>query len=164
MKTKSSTFKTFTYKDLFILTCIIIGFASFTACNAQSIVGKWNGVSTKQFLTPEGATAYGKQVLETKVGTTGSAVNEFKSDHTWVTKSTSINDSKVLTLTGTWSLTGNQLQMKLDPKQEDTRYNPKKDAITPNTTISITGNTMIWNTLYPDSKMVNKIEITFIRM
>ena len=163
MKTKSM-FTAFILKALIVITCITIGFAGFTKCDAQSIVGKWNSLAVKQFLGPKGATAYGKQVLETKVGTTGSAVNEFKSDHTWVTKSTSIDDSKVLTLTGTWSLTGNQLQMKLDPKQEDPRYNPKKDAITPNTTISITGNTMVWNTLYPDSKMVNKIEITFIRM
>ena len=163
MKTKSM-FTAFTFKALIVITCIIVGFVGFPKCDAQSIVGKWNSLAVKQFLGPKGATAYGKQVLETKVETTGSSVNEFKSDHTWVTKSTSINDSKVLTLTGTWSLTGNQLQMKLDPKQEDTRYNPKKDAITPNTTISITGNTMIWNTLYPDSKMVNKIEITFIRM
>jgi Lipocalin-like domain len=165
MKTISSTFKTFTYKDLFILTCIIIGFASFTACNAQSIVGKWNGVSTKQFLTAEGAKTYGKQFLETQMTTIGSVEYEFKSDHTYVMKSTSIHDSsKVRTFTGTWSVTGNQLQSKLDPKQEDPKDNPKKDATLPNTTMSIKGNTMVWSTLYPDSKTVNKIEVTLTRM
>ena len=141
-----------------------MGFAYCTTCDAQSIVGKWNQLTVKQFLGPEGAKTYGKQVLETKMATMGSVVVDFKSDHTYVMKSTSIYDSKIRTLTGTWSLTGNQLQMKLDTKQEDPKYNPKKDAITPNTTMSINGNTMIWITLYPDSKMVNKTEITFMRM
>lgn len=68
------------------------------------------------------------------------------------------------TFTGTWSVTGNQLQSKLDPKQEDPKDNPIKDATSTNTTMSIKGNTMVWTTHYPDNKTVNKIEVTLTRM
>lgn len=59
---------------------------------------------------------------------------------------------------------GNQLELKLDPEQEDPKYNPKKDAISPNITLSINGNTMVWSTLYPDSKITTKIELTLTRL
>jgi hypothetical protein len=140
MKTK--TLNAFILKALLIITGITFGFSNLNKCDAQSIEGKWNGVSTKQFLTAEGAKTYGKQFLETQMTTIGSVVYEFKSDHTYVMKSTSIHgSSKVRTFTGTWSVTGNQLQSKLDPKQEDPKDNPKKDATLPNTTMSIKGNT-----------------------
>jgi Lipocalin-like domain len=163
MKTK--TIKAFIIKALLIITGITFGFSSLNKCDAQSIVGKWNGVSTKQFLTAEAASTHGKPVLETQMTTIGSVVYEFKSDHTYIMKSTSINNSsKVRTFTGTWSVTGNQLQSKLDPKQEDPKDNPIKDATSTNTTMSIKGNTMVWTTLYPDNKTVNKIEVTLTRM
>ncbi len=164
MKTKLSAYAANTIKILIILFYTIVGLASFTLCDAQSIVGKWNQVSSKQFLTTEGAKTHGKPVLETQTATIGSVEFEFKSDHTYAEKSSSIHDSNVRTLTGIWSVSGNKLEMKLDPTQEDPRYNPKKDAISPNTTLSIDGNTMVWNTLYPDSKIINKIEITLTRM
>jgi len=70
----------------------------------------------------------------------------------------------MLTFIGTWSLSGNQLELKLDPEQEDPKYDPKKDAISPNITLSINGNTMVWRTLYPDSKITTKIELTLTRL
>jgi hypothetical protein len=94
----------------------------------------------------------------------GTVVFEFKSDHTYVEKTTHANDPSALTFTGKWSISGNQLVMKLDPEQEDPKYNPKKDATSPNITTLINGNTMTWNTLYPDSKITTKIELTFTRL
>ena len=164
MKNKLSVYVTITVKTLIVFSCMIVVMVSLTSFDTQSIVGKWNQVSSKQFLTPEGVKTYGKPVLETQMATIGSVVIEFKSDNTYIMKSSSINDSKVLTFTGTWSLSGNHLEMKLDPKHEDPKYNPKKDAVTPNTTISINGNSMIMNTLYPDRKIINKIELTLTRM
>ena len=79
-------------------------------------------------------------------------------------KTSHAGDSGVLTLTGTWSLTGNQLKLKLAPQQEDPKYNPKKDVVLPKTTMSINGNTMVTSTLYPDSKITTKIEITLTRL
>jgi Lipocalin-like domain len=164
MKTKLSVYAAFTFKALLILFCYIVGFGSLTKCDAQSIVGKWNQISSKQFFTSEGAKTFGKSEAETQTATIGSVVIDFKSDHTYVMKSISKYASKGNTFTGTWSLTGNQLQMKLDAKQEDPKYNPKKDATSPGTTLSINGNTMILNTLYADNKTINKIELTLKRM
>lgn len=162
MKTK--TVKTFILKALLIITGITFGFASFNKCDGQSIVGKWNQISSKQFLTAEGSKTHGKSVLETQMASIGSVVFEFKSDHTYIEKTSHAGDSKVLTFTGTWSLSGNQLELKLDPKQEDPKYNPKNDAVPPKITLSINGNTMVWSTLYPDSKITTKIELSLTRL
>jgi hypothetical protein len=162
MKTKTP--KAFALKVILILTCLIVGFPCFTNSDAQSIVGKWNQISAKQFLTAEGAKTHGKPVLETPMEAIGTVVFEFKSNHTYVEKTSHANDSKVLTFTGTWSVSGNQLELKLDPEQEDPKYNPKKDAISPNITMSINVNTMLWTTLYPDGKITSKIELTLTRM
>ena len=162
MKTK--TLIAFTLKAILILTCTIVGFSDFSKCHAQTIVGKWNQISAKQFLTTEGAKTHGKSVLETQMAAIGTVVFEFKSNHTYVEKTSHANDSKMLTFIGTWSLSGNQLELKLDPEQEDPKYDPKKDAISPNITLSINGNTMVWRTLYPDSKITTKIELTLTRL
>jgi hypothetical protein len=162
MKTK--TLKAFILKALLIITGITFGFASFNKCDAQSIVGKWNQISSKQFLTAEGSKTHGKSVLETQMASIGTVVFEFKSDHTYIEKTSHAGDSKVLTFTGTWSLSGNQLELKLDPKQEDPKYNPKNDAVPPKITLSINGNTMVWSTLYPDSKITTKIELSLTRL
>jgi Lipocalin-like domain len=162
MKTK--TIKAFTLKAILILTYTLVGFSDFSKCHAQSIVGKWNQITAKQFLTAEGAKTHGKSVLETQMAAVGTVVFEFKSNHTYVEKTSHPNDSGVLTFTGTWSVSGNQLELKLDPEQEDPKYNPKKDAISPVITMSVNGNTMIWTTLYPDGKITSKIELTLTRM
>jgi len=106
---KTKTLKTFALEVTFIITCIIVGFSGFNKCDAQSIVGKWNQISSKQFLTAEGSKKLGKSVLETQMTSIGTIVF-------------------------------------------------------PKTTISINGNTMVTSTLYPDSKITTKIEITLTRL
>jgi hypothetical protein len=161
MKTK--TLKTFALKVILILNFIIVGFSGFNKCDAQSIVGKWNQISSKQFLTAEGSKTHGKSVLETQMSSIGTVVFDFKADHTYVEKTSHAGDPKVLTFTGTWSLSGNQLELKLDSKQEDPKYNPKNDVVTSKITLSINGHTMVWSSLYPDSKITTKIEISLTR-
>jgi hypothetical protein len=112
MKTK--TLKTFALKVILILNFIIVGFSVFIKCEAQSIVGRWNQISSKQFLTAEGSKTHGKSVLETQMSSIGTVVFDFKSDHTYIEKTSHAGDSRVLTFTGTWSLSGNQLELKLD--------------------------------------------------
>ena len=162
MKTK--TLKALILKALIIITGITFGFAGMNKCDAQSIVGKWNQISSKQFLTAEASKTHGKSVLETQMASIGTVVFEFKSDHTYIEKTSHAGDSNVLTFTGTWSLSGNQLELKLDPKQEDPKYNPKNDAVPPKITLSINGNTMVWSTLYPDSKITTKVELSLSRL
>jgi hypothetical protein len=150
---KIKKLKALILKALLIIFGTTFGFAGFYKCDAQSIVGKWNQISSKQFLTAEGFRKLGKSVLETQTSSVGTVVFEFKADHSYVLKSSHTGDSGVLTLTGTWALRGNQLELKLAPKQEDPKYNPKKDAIPPKTTMLLNGNTMVTSTLYPDSKI-----------
>ena len=158
MKTTPINLRSFIIKSFLIFTCTAFMLAGFTKCDAQSITGKWNQVSTKQFLTAEGAKAHGKSVLETQMTTIGTVVFEFKSNHTYILKS-----SSTLTLTGTWSLSGDQLQMKLDAKQGDPKYNPKSTSASIST-ISVNGNTMVMGTNYPNSKITSKVEITLVRI
>ena len=156
MKIKSM-FTTFILKALLIISFITIGFASFTKCDAQSIVGKWKAISIK--------TTYDKQVSETQMATSGSLVIDFKSGHTYVLKSTSINNPKVTQYTGTWVVTGDQLEMKLDPKQEDPKNNPTKDNTgSKNSTMSIKGNTMVLSTIVHNIKVTNKQEVIYTKM
>jgi hypothetical protein len=162
MKTK--TLRTFALNGILIFTCLVAGFTGFNKCDAQSIVGKWNQISSKQFLTAEGSKTHGKSVLETQMSSIGTVVFDFKSDHTYVEKTSHAGDSRVLTLIGTWSLSGNQLELKLGSNQEDPKYNPKNDVVTPKISLSINGTTMVWSTLYPDSKITTKIELTFKRL
>jgi hypothetical protein len=164
LKSKSITFKAFTIKALLLSICFTLGFKDLTLLDGQSVAGKWNQILVKQFLTAEGAKTHGKPVLETQMATIGSVVFEFKSDNTYIEKTSKLNDSAVLKFTGKWSLSGNQLELKMDPEQEDPKYNPKKDSVSPKITISINGNSMIWTTLYPDSKTTTKIELTFTKM
>jgi hypothetical protein len=61
-------------------------------------------------------------------------------------------------------VSGNQLELKLTPEQENPKYNPKNDAVPQKSTLSINRNMMVWSTLYPESKITTKIELTFTRL
>ena len=145
-------------KVLFVFTFITIGFASFTTCTAQSIVGKWKGVSLKSFYTPEYAKMTGKKIVEEKTAKeAGESWGEYKSDHTFIMSFSAPNSSEVTTMKGTWSLMGDQLKSTLEPK-----YNPGK--ITSTATISINGNTMVTTAVSPPGGMVTKTISTCTRM
>ena len=155
MKTKSM-FTTFKLKALITITCITVGFSSFIVCNAQSIVGKWNEVSAKQFFTPEGSKQTGKSVIEKQTSATDKVELEFKSDHTYIEIAGHI---KFHTSTGKWSVSGNQLTMTGTAEQragmEGRIY-----------TFSITGNTMTRTMIIkpPYNAMVYKQEDISTRM
>ena len=70
MKIKSM-FTAFTLKAFIAITLITIGFAGFTKCDAQSIVGKWNGVSVKNYFSDDYAKIMGKPMEEKTVKEAG---------------------------------------------------------------------------------------------
>ena len=147
-----------TLKILFVLTCITIGFTSFTKCYAQSVVGKWKGVSMKSFYTPEYAKMTGKKSVEEKTAKeTGESWGEYKLDHTFTMSFSAPNSSEVTTMGGTWSQAGDQLKLTLEPK-----YNPQK--ITTTSTFSINGKIMVTTTVSPPGGMVTKTISTSTRM
>jgi len=141
MKTKS-IFTAFTFKALLIITCITVGFAGLTKCDAQSPVGKWNLVSGKEYYTPEAAKKLGKTFVEVPMASAGSSVIEFKADHTYIKTLSGKYQPKPVTTTGTWSVSGNQFEMKMDANQPDPGTNPKKGVAPSSATFTVSGNTL----------------------
>ena len=156
MKIKS-IFSAFSIKAFLLIICITIGFAAFTKCDAQSIVGKWNGVSVKNYFSAEYAKVAGKSMEEKTVKEAGNSAIEYKSDHTFIMTFSAPNDPEVTTMKGTWSLTGDQLKTTLEPK-----YNPQK--MTTTATVSINGNTMITTAVMPAPSRIIKTISTGTRM
>lgn len=156
MKIKSM-FSAFALKALFVIACIIVGFAGFTKCDAQSIVGKWNGVSVKNYFSTEYAKVAGKSMEEKTAKEAGNSAIEYKPDNTFIMSFSAPNDPEVTTMKGTWSLTGDQLKITLEPK-----FNPRN--MTTTATVSITGNTMITTAIMPATSRIIKTISTNTRM
>jgi hypothetical protein len=116
-------------------------------------VGKWNGVSVKNYFSDEYAKKVGKPMEEKTVKEAGNSAIEYKSDHTFIMTFSALNDPEVTTMKGTWSLTGDQLKTTLEPK-----YNPQK--MTTTATVSITGNTMVTTAVMPaPSRIIKTISV-----
>jgi len=144
-------------QNLISSTNLYIGFISICSLIssknsfAQSIVGKWNQVTVKQYLTDEGAKKYGKPFVTTDMSTIGTVVSEFKSDHTYVTTSGN-SEGGSRTYSGSWSLDGNVLTMT-----------DQKASASVQSTVTIKSDVLVMETLHPDSKITRKVEITFKR-
>src|SRR5438128_768621 len=97
-----SSLKDFTLKALLVI--LVVGFSSFITCGAQSIVGKWKGVSVKNFYNAEYAKQAGKTMEEKFQKDAGISDIEYKSDHTFIMNFSAVNSLEVTTMKGTWSL------------------------------------------------------------
>jgi hypothetical protein len=161
---KPKTFKAFALKAILILTSTIVGFSGFTKSDAQSIVGKWKEVSGKDFCTAKGVKATGKQFLP-QAPQMGGQILEFRSDHTFTSSELMNWVPSSVKLTGTWTLSGDQLNTKLDLHQQDPMSNPTKDAVTTVYTITINGNNMVLSLQMPSNNpIIERMEKTYIRM
>ena len=156
MKTTSMS-SVFMLKTLSIITCITLGFSGFMVCNAQSIIGKWKGVSVKNYYSAEGAKITGKSMEEKTSKEAGNSDIEYKSDHTFTMNFSAPSSSDVTTMKGTWSLTGDQLKLTLEPQ-----YNPKK--VTTTATVLVSGNTLVTTTTIAPPSRVAKTISTGTRM
>jgi len=150
-------FTAFTVKSFIVIIFIIVGFAGFSKCFAQSIVGKWNGVTVKNYFSTQYAKVTGKSMEEKTVKEAGNSSIEYKSDHTFIMTFSALNDPAVTTMKGSWTLTGDQLKSLLEPT-----YNPQK--LTTTATVSITGNTLITTAVMPPPSRISKTTSTSIRM
>ena len=150
-----STLTPFTLKTF--LAILVVGFSSFTICGAQSIVGKWQGVSVKNFYIAEYAKQAGKTMEEKFQKDAGGSDIEYKSDHTFVMNFSAVNSPEVTTMKGTWSLTGDELTSTLE-----TQYNPQKTTTT--ATVSINDNTMVTTAVIPAPSNIVKTISTSTRM
>ena len=167
MKRQSKFFTAFNLKTLFILICINVGFAGFSSCQAQAIVGKWRGVSAKYFCRTAAGAKMVKQDEESQSKEMGKHGYEFKSDHGVILMHfSSLNSTEVTTMENcTWSLSGDQLTTILDAHQSDPKYNPKKGDAPGIVTIQISGNTLLMTMVMPKSNpTVNRIEYAYKKM
>ena len=163
MKTKSSGLQAFTCKALLILTFATVGLGFTVKCDAQAIAGKWKEVSGKDYCTEKGVKATGKQFLP-QAPQMGGQVLELRSDHTFTSSELMNWVPSDFKLTGTWTLSGDQLNTKLDLVQPDPKTNPAKEAVTTIYTVTINGNNMILNLPVKNNPMIIKMEKTYTRM
>ena len=158
LKTKTMKSTPLNFTALFIFLCTI-GFAGFTKCEAQAIVGKWKGVSAK-FVYSAGAKQMGKE-MEEQLNEIRNHHYEFKSDHSFILTSAAHNSTETMVLKGTWRLSGDQLTTTLDAHQPDPEYNPEKGEASDTMIIQISGNTLIMTEIQKNNSTVNKIEYTY---
>jgi Lipocalin-like domain len=149
---------TLVYKIIFVVTAFV-SINAFNRCEAQSIVGKWKMVSTTSYFTAEGAAKQGKTSYVNPVPSTASVVSDFKSDHTYLTTTSSATSATPTVLGGTWSLNGDKLTITVDSK-----YKPRKGVESSTVTISINGNSLIMTNNIEDNKMVSKMTTTAERI
>lgn len=162
MKTK--THVAFIVKALLLVAGITYGFSSFNRCDAQSIEGKWKEVSGKDYCTAKGVKVTGKQFLP-QAPQMGGQVLEIRSDHTFTSSELMNWVPSSIILTGTWTLTGDQLNTKLDLHQSDPVNNPAKDAVTTIYTITINGNNLVLSLLMNNkSPIIERMEKTYKKM
>jgi hypothetical protein len=125
MKAISPSTRFLLHKMLLVFTLFIIVFPAFTKCDAQSIVGKWKGVSVKNYYGAEYAKQIGKPMEEKSAKEVGNSEVSFLTDHNFVLTFSAPNSADVTLMKGTWSATGDQLKLTLEPK-----YNPQKISTT----------------------------------
>ena len=151
MKNETAGLELAKRKSQIILAWVVFGFAAITNCNAQSLVGKWKGVSVKNYYSAAFAKQVGKPMEEKFSKDAGNSDIEYKSGHTFIMNFSALNSSEVTTMKGTWSLTGDQLKLTLEPK-----YNPQK--MTTTATVSINGGSLVTTAeMAPPSRIIKTI-------
>ncbi len=125
-----------------------LGFA--LPCGAQSIFGKWNQVTARQYLTDETAKSVGKPYVETDMATIGTVVYDFKTDKTYEMTSVSSLGGDKREFKGIWSLTGSELTMSAVTGGQSIK-----------STISFQAGNLIIETQHPESKKTRKVVLTF---
>jgi len=157
MKTKSM-FRAFSLKALIAIACITVGFAGFTKCDAQSIVGKWHRTGTTSFKidkatgkeTPLFTAEQQKQYDAATAENEYNELLEFKSNNTFISN-VSAKGMKPTERTEKYSLSGNKLDMNIPLVFHE------KTTITIK---SLDANTMVWDLVF-----MNKLtRITYKRI
>jgi len=148
---------------------VLISFFAFIPCSGQGLPGKWNRVSGKKFYTEEYSKSLGKSSADISTDTDGEEMVEFSIDHSYVSTLT-IQGIPPIKLKGTWSVSGDRLLLKMDPKQENPMYNPKSNVDQPTNTFTVSGNKLTLTAVVPDNNplkknmKVEKLEENYVRL
>src|ERR1700760_2840299 len=144
-----------TYYRALLFFGILMSFFAFTPCSGQGITGKWNRVSGKKFYTAEYSKSLGKSSADISTDSDGEKIVEFRNDHSYISTLT-IQGIPPNKLKGTWSVSGDQLILKMDPKQENPMYNPKSNVDQPTNTFAVSGNKLTLTAIPPDNNPLKK--------
>jgi hypothetical protein len=132
---------------------MFFGFSLLTTCGAQSVVGKWKGVSVKNYYSAEYAKQVGKSMEEKTAKEAGNSEIIYNADHTFIMNMSAPNSTEIITMKGMWAVTQDQLKLTLEPQ-----YNPKK--MTTTSTFTINGNTMVTTAdIAPPSRIIKTISV-----
>jgi Domain of unknown function (DUF5004) len=132
---------------------MFFGFSLLTTCGAQSVVGKWKGVSVKNYYSAEYAKQVGKSMEEKTAKEAGNSEIIYNADHTFIMNMSAPNSTEIITMKGMWAVTQDQLKLTLEPQ-----YNPKK--MTTTATFTINGNTMVTTAdIAPPSRIIKTISV-----
>ncbi len=147
----------FIRKIFFLGFYTFIGFSFVTPCQAQSIIGKWKGISVKNYYSPDYAKQIGKSMEEKFAKDAGNSEIIYNADHTFVMNMSSPNSPDVMTMKGIWEATQDQLSLTLEAQ-----YNPRK--MTTTATFTIHGNTMETTAIIPPPTRIIKTVSVATRM
>ncbi len=140
-------------KSILLSIVIVSGVAFWNTCDAQSIVGKWKGVSIKYYYSADYAKQLGKSMEEKTVKELGNSEIDYNADHTFVMTMSAPNSTDITTMKGTWAATGDQLKLTLEPQ-----FNPQK--ITSTASYAIHGNTLETTAIMaPPSRIIKSVSI-----
>ncbi|HEY4966223.1 MAG TPA: lipocalin family protein [Puia sp.] len=146
-----------TRKIFSVIVCMAIGMVAFTTCNAQSIVGKWKGVSVKNYYSPDYAKQIGKSEEEKLAKDAGNSEMDFNADHSFKIIFYETSSSEATIMKGTWTATGDQLTLTLDPQ-----FNPQKKSTVG--TYTIHGETLVTAAVFTPPARIIKTVSTATRM
>ena len=158
-----------TSRKLFLFFAVVIPLFAFIPCSGQGLTGKWNRVSGKKFYTAEYSKSLGKSSADISTDSDGEEIVEFRNDHSYISTLT-IQGIPPIKLKGTWSVSGDQLILKMDPKQENPMYNPKSNVDQLTNTFAVSGNKLTLTAIPPDNNplkknmKVEKLEENFVRL
>jgi hypothetical protein len=139
------------FRTVILSSAILVLTSAFGNCFAQPVMGKWRGVSLKNYYSAQYAKEAGASMVERTAEETGNSEIEFLADHSFVLLFSPAHSTEVTTMKGTWILTGDKLPSAFEPK-----FNPRKT--TTNSTISINANTMIMTSVIaPPSRNIKTI-------
>jgi len=144
-------FGVLTRRTFYVLIFITIALAAYTTCDAQSVVGKWKGVSVTNYYSDAYAKQVGKSMEEKSAKETGYSEIDYNADHSFKMIFYTSNSSEATIMNGTWAVNGDQLTFTLDPQ-----FNPKKTSSV--ATFTIHGDTMVTTAVIaPPSRIIKTI-------
>ncbi len=140
-----------------VIAFVAVTFTGLIKCDAQSVVGKWKGISVKNYYSAEYAKIRGKNMEEMTAKEIGNSTIEYKADHTFILTFSSINNPTVTTMKGAWSMAQDQLTLTLEPQ-----YNPRKTTTA--ATFNIHGNILETTAIIPPPSRIIKTVSTATRI